>query len=165
MVNLKQSAEEFVVALANKDGAERIKAREALIEIGPSAVTELLKALGAPQQHVRWEAAKTLTAIADPSAADKLLEALGDEDSDVRWVVGEALIALRHAGLRPLLAGLTKSQDSEGLYKAAHHVLQVLANNADLAPIVRPVLDALDQSEPELAVPVAAERALASMSD
>ncbi len=165
MVNPKQSAEKFVVALANKDGAERIKAREALMQIGPSAVTELLEALGAPQQHVRWEAAKILTAIADPSAADKLLEALGDEDSDVRWVVGEALIALRQAGLRPLLAELTKSQDSEDLYKAAHHVLHDLANNTELAPIVKPVLDALGQSEPELAVPIAAERALANMSD
>jgi HEAT repeat protein len=161
----EQISEELVATLASKDGAKRIKTREALIQLGASAVVELLKALDDPQQHVRWEAAKILTAIADPSAAEKLLETLGDEDSDVRWVAGEALIALRHAGLRPLLAGLTKSQDSECLYKAAHHVLHVLANNAELAPIVKPVLDALDQSEPELAVPIAAERALASMPD
>jgi HEAT repeat protein len=165
MVNPKQSSEELVAALASKDGAERIKAREALIQIGPSAVTELLRALGAPQQHVRWEAAKILTAIADPSAAEKLVGTLGDEDPDVRWVAGEALIALRHAGLRPLLVGLTKSQDSEGLYEAAHHVLHDLANNIELAPIAKPVLDALGESEPELAVPIAAERALESMAD
>ena len=165
MVNQKQSSEELVAALACKDGAERIKAREAIVQSGASAVGELLKALDDPQQHVRWEAAKILTAIADPSAAEKLLEAIGDEDSDVRWVAGEALIALRHAGLRPLLAELTKSQDSEDLYKAAHHVLHDLANNTELAPIVKPVLDALGQSEPELAVPIAAERALANMPD
>jgi HEAT repeat protein len=164
-VNSEQTTKELVAALASKDGVERIKAREALIQIGSSAVAPLIESLDDSQQHLRWEAAKILTEISDPSAAEKLVETLDDEDSDVRWVVGEALIALRQAGLRPLLAELTKSQDSEDLYKAAHHVLHDLANDNELAPIVKPVLDALGQSEPELAVPIAAERALANMSD
>ena len=165
MGNSERSSEELVAALASTDGAERIKAREALIQIGSSAVAQLINALGDPQQHVRWEAAKALTGISDPSAAEKLVETLGDEDSDVRWVAGEALIALQRAGLKPLLTSLTKLQDSEGLYKAAHHVLHDVAKHAELASVVNPVLDALGQSEPEVAVPISAERALASMSD
>jgi HEAT repeat protein len=163
MSTSQHSSQELVATLASNDAAERIKARETLAELGASAVPDLLQALGDPEQHVRWEAAKTLAAIGDPSAAEKLSETLGDEESDVRWVAGEALIALGHAGLKPLLTRLTKSRDSAGLYKAAHHVLHDLAQNAKLAPVVKPVLTALGRSDPELAVPVAAERALASM--
>jgi HEAT repeat protein len=164
-MNSEQTTKELVAALASKDDVERIKAREALIQIGSSAVAPLIESLDDSRQHLRWEAAKILTAISDPSTAEKLVETLADEDSDVRWVAGEALIALRHAGLKPLLRRLTKSQDSAGLYKAAHHVLQDLAQHAELASVVRPILGALGKPEPEVAVPVAAERALTSMSE
>ncbi|MEO2013447.1 MAG: HEAT repeat domain-containing protein, partial [Fuerstiella sp.] len=85
---------------------------------------------------------------------------LGDEDTDVRWVAGEAMIALKRDAVKPLLYGLTTSQDSEGLYKSAHHVLRELSHIIDLGPLLAPVLKALDQPEPAVAVPVAAQSAL-----
>ena len=118
------NVDQLLAALAGKDVVERQKARNSLGEIGAAAVPGLITALDANQQHVRWEAAKTLTEIADPTAADALVQALGDEDTDVRWVAGEAMIALKRDAVKPLLNSLTKSQDSEGLYKAAHHVLR-----------------------------------------
>jgi HEAT repeat protein len=123
----------------------------------------LLAALDDRRQHVRWEAAKTLVEVADPAAAEALVQAVGDEDSDVRWVAGEALIALKTAAVRPLLNGLIKSQDSEGLYKAAHHVFHDLSQHGDLGATLKPVLKALGQSESEVAVPVAAQSALDNM--
>ncbi len=154
------NVDQLVAALAGKDGVERKKARHSLVEIGAAAVPGLIAALDDNQQHVRWEAAKTLTEIADPTAAAALVQTLGDEDTDVRWVAGEAMIALKRDAVKPLLYGLTTSQDSEGLYKSAHHVLRELSHIIDLGPLLAPVLKALDQPEPAVAVPVAAQSAL-----
>jgi HEAT repeat protein len=156
------SVEELVAALADKDAVKRKQGREALVRLGSSAVPRLLTALGDNQQHVRWEAAKTLAAIADPAAAETLVDALADKDSDVRWVVGEALIALGHETVKPLLTALTKSDLPDGVYQGAHHVLHDLAKRADLASLLNPVLKAFDEPEPGIAVPVAAAEALKS---
>ena len=163
MEEQEQNVEQLVAALADKDTVSRQHGRKALVRIGSAAVPSLLTALGDKRQHVRWEAAKTLAEIADPAASEMLVQALGDEDSDVRWVVGEALIALKRDALKPLLNGLAKSQDSEGFYTAAHHVLHDLSQHSDLGAALKPVLKALDQSESEVAVPVAAQSALNNM--
>ena len=81
----------------------------------------------------------------------------------MRWVASEAMIALQRDAVKPLLNSLTKSQDSEGLYKSAHHVFRDLSKRSDLGPLLAPVLKAFDQSEPEVAVPVAAYSALESL--
>jgi HEAT repeat protein len=159
-----RNADDLVGALADNDAAKRKSAREALVEIGASAVPSLLKTLDGAEQHVRWEIVKALTSIAEPSTAEPLVEALGDDDSDVRWVVGEALIALGHCAVKPLLTALAKSQDSEGYYPASHHVLHDLSKSAELAPLLAPVLAALGHSEPQVGVPVAAEDALAKLT-
>jgi HEAT repeat protein len=156
----QKNVDQLVADLGSKDAVERRDARGALVQIGSAAVPPLLNALDAPQQHVRWEAAKALAEIADPSAADKLVAALGDKDSDVRWVVGEGLIALGGGAVKPLLTTLTKSDLPDGVYQGAHHVLHDLAKRGDLAPQLDPVLKALDQLEPEIAVPQAAAEAL-----
>lgn len=161
----QQSSEQLVAALAGTDSAERIKVREALVQMGSAAVAPLVNALGDSQQHVRWEAAKALAAIADPSSAEKLVGTLNDKDTDVRWVAGEALIALGKKALKPLLTILLKKHDSYELYKAAHHVLHDIAKNSEFVSVVQPVLDALTQSEPAIAVPVAAQNALSSLTD
>ena len=156
----EQKVKDLMAAFDDEDIAKRQQAREALVELGSAAVPGLLAALGDPRQHVRWEAAKTLEGIADPVAADALVQALGDDDFDVRWVAAEALIALRRDALKPLMRGLTSSRDSEGMYKAAHHVIHHLASRGEQASLLEPLLEAFDEAEPELAVPVAADRAL-----
>jgi HEAT repeat protein len=156
----REDVDQLVAALGGKDGIERSGARAALVRIGSAAVPSLLTALDAPQQHVRWEAAKALAEIADPAAAERLVAALGDKDSDVRWVVGRALIALGRGAVRPLLTTLTKSDLPDGLYAGAHHVLHDLAQHSQLAPLLAPVLHAFDRPEPELAIPQAAAEAL-----
>ena len=65
---------------------------EKLGAIGKPAVPGLIECLYDPREHVRWEAAKTLSAIADPLTASALVTALEDEHEDVRWVSGEALV-------------------------------------------------------------------------
>ena len=154
---------QLLATLAGTDAVERRAARDALADVGSPAVPGLLAALEDKRQHVRWEAAKTLTAIADPTAAESLVHALADEDPDVRWVAGEAMIALQGDAVKPLLNALIKSQDSEGLYASAHHVLRDLSQPGELGPLLAPVLKALDESEPEIAVPIAAQRTLENL--
>jgi HEAT repeat protein len=156
-----KSVDQLVADLGSKDAGKRLAARAALVQIGSAAVPALLGALDAHDQHVRWAAGKSLTAIADPSAACKLVDALDDKDTDVRWVAGEALIALGRDAVEPLLARLTQSDPPGGMYQGAHHVLHDLVRERpDLAPLLMPVYQALDHPEPEVAVPVAAQEAL-----
>ena len=161
----KQNVDRLVADLGKKDAVERRDARAALVQIGSEAVPPLLDALDAPQQRVRWEAAKSLAEIAEPAAAERLIAALGDKDSDVRWVVGVALIALGRKAVKPLLTTLTKSDLPDGVYQGAHHVLHDLAKRGDLASLLEPVLKAFDEPEPEIAFPVAAAEALKSIRE
>ena len=151
---------QLVGDLSSENATDRMKAREALVAIGPAAVPALINALGASEQHVRWEAAKALAEIADPAATEKLVATLGDEHRDVRWVAGEALIALGPDVVKPVLAAVIKSDVPGGVYEGAHHVLHELAKRGKLASLLAPVLKAFKQPQPELSVPVAAENAI-----
>lgn len=154
------SLQELVASLASEDPVARQKAREKLVSTGGHDVTRaLLGKLVDPRQHVRWEAAKALTAIADPIAAPALMHSLEDDDEDVRWVAGEGLIALGKDGLLTALNGLTKRATSLDYCKAAHHVLHDLRERG-YADVVAPVLKALESSEPEATAPPAAYEAL-----
>jgi HEAT repeat protein len=160
----EKAVEELVAELASKDAKVRLDARASLVRLGSAATPSLLDALDAPQQHTRWEAAKALAEIRDSAAAERLVAALGDRDSDVRWVAGEALIALHTAAAKPLLSALKESDPLEGLYRGAHHVLRDLARHSDLTDILAPVIQALDEPEPEMSVPVAAQKALRGLA-
>jgi HEAT repeat protein len=157
--------DELVADLSSSDAVVRVRSRSALVNLGAATVPAVLKALDAPMPHTRWEAAKTLAQIPTATASKRLVEALGDEESDVRWVVGEALIALGSSAVKPLLEALTKSDLPVGFYQGAHHVLQALKKESDLAETLSPVIIALDSTEPELATPTAALQALQGLAD
>lgn len=158
----KQNVDRLAADLGSKSAVVCRDARAALVQIGSAAVPPLLDALDAPQQHIRWEAAKALAEIADPATVERLVAALGDKDSDVRWVVGGALIALGRVAVKPLLTTLTKSDLPDGVHQGAHHVLHDLARRGDLASLLEPVLKSFQKPEPAIAVPVAAAEALQS---
>ncbi|MCA9103679.1 MAG: HEAT repeat domain-containing protein [Planctomycetales bacterium] len=153
---------QLVSQLSSENPVERQDARAALVRINTDAVPHLIEVLDAPQQHLRWEAAKALADIADPAAAEPLVLRLGDEDTDVRWVAGEALIAIGRDAVRPLLDMLTRLGREDGIPEGAHHVVHDLAGEHELAPVLKPVLKAFDTAEPGTAVPLAAHHALAA---
>jgi HEAT repeat protein len=149
----------LVSELGGKDGLARQRARRSLVVLGALAVPSLTRALNDPNDHKRWEAAKTLGQIRDPVSAPALVRALEDRDFGVRWLAAEALIALDDKGLAPLLEAMTRHSASRWLREGAHHVLRMLADK-DLHDLVAPVLAALDGVEPVLEVPRAAQAAL-----
>ena len=155
---------DLISTLACKDAVERDSARWALVRIGRAAVEPLLEALGATDSHVRWEAAKALFSIAEPVAAPALVVALDDKDQNVRWLAAEGLCAVGPDALQPLLVALVANADSDWLRDGAHHVLHKLVKKDPAHPAAG-VLTALEQPEPQVAVPPAAEKALNALRD
>jgi len=153
------SVDEHLKALSSPDPVARAKGRKELVRIGEPAVAALVELLKHPQQHVRWEACKTLEGIAHPSAAGPLADTLADSDKDVCWVAGEALIALRRDGLEPLLVALMDKDRVPSLQPGSHHVAHELVKG-ELAEILGPLLVALSGPDVDLTVPVAAEKIL-----
>jgi HEAT repeat protein len=153
----------LVTDLANTDPIVRTKARKALVALGKIAVPSLIRPLSHRKPHVRWEAAKALCGIADPLAASALVNALDDRDGDVRWLAAEGLAALGRDGLQPLLAALFQRAQSSSFCEAAHHVCHALLKRKRLGPILRPLLAAMKESEPEVSVPPAAYAALSRL--
>jgi HEAT repeat protein len=151
----------LVTDLSSKDGLVRVRARLSLIAIGEQAVSPLVKALATKKQWVRWEAVKALGQIGSPAATEALVRALEDEMFDIRWLAAEGLIVIGRDALEPLLHALLERSDSEWLREGVHHVLHDLARRgSDLNDILQPVLAALEDIEPSLEVPLAAEAAL-----
>ena len=155
----------LVADLVGSDPAVRTKARQALVAIGEPAVPSLIQLLSHRKPHVRWEAAKALRDIADPIAASALVNALDDRNGDVRWLAAEAVAALGRDGLQPLLAALLQRAQSCWFCEGAHHVCHTLVKRKKLGPILRPLLAALRESEPEVAAPPAAYAALARLRE
>ena len=149
----------LVADLASKDPVVREDAREALVAAGKPAVGPLVGALFDRDSRVRWEAAKALVCIGDPSAAPALVRALGVDHFGTRWLAAEALIVLGCDALEPLLKALLDPANAVWLGEGAHHVLHELSRMYRL-PWLLPVMTALREREPGLAVPPAALAAL-----
>jgi HEAT repeat protein len=149
--------------LADRDGLQRQEARERLVAIGRPAVPHLIKALQSPNERVRWEATKALGEIRDPLAAPALVQTLEDEASAIRWLAAKGLIVLGRAGLRPLLKALEGHSDSLWMREGAHHVLHTLVREG-VADDMAPVLEALEDIEPSVEVPIAAYNVLKELN-
>jgi HEAT repeat protein len=149
----------LIARLSSPNPVAREKAREALVARGQASVEALITALSDTAHQVRWEAAKALICLRAPEAAPALIVALGDERYGIRWLAGEALISLGRKSVEPLLAALTTPFNVFWRAAGAHHVLRVLAEHESNKFLV-PVIEALEDLEPEVAVPMAAVAAL-----
>jgi HEAT repeat protein len=159
MIENQQKVELLIADLGSKDGVVRVRARKSLVAIGKPAVDPLVKALSSKRELVRWESAKAIGQIGDPTATLALVRALEDEMFDVRWLAAEALITIGKKALVPLLKALTRHSDSLWLREGAHHVFHDLSDRKSVG-VLRPVLTALEDSEPSVEVPPAANTAL-----
>ena len=161
------SVDSLIATLSSPDGLTRQKARIDLVRIGEPAVGALAAVLTGTPGVAHWEAAKALGQIASPSAAPALVDALEDNEFSVRWLAAEALVAVGGQGLAALLHALADRPTSGLLREGAHHVLHDLIAKRylleSLETAVKPVLAALDGSEPAVTVPGAAEKALTRM--
>lgn len=157
--------ESLVADFSSRDGAVRIAAREALVDIGQPAVDALVRTLADSRIQLRWEAAKALGTIADPTAAEALALALDDKVFDVRWLAAEGLIAIGRKAAAPVLRLVISCADSPLCRSGTHHVLHdLVASDEDLRETLAPVLAALDGVAASVTVPLAAEAAIAALA-
>jgi HEAT repeat protein len=158
------SIEALLTDLGNHDGLTRQQARIKLVRIGEPAVEALIRALKIPNEYVHWEAAKALSQIGSPRSTQALVEALKDDQFSIRWLAAEGLITIGQNSLKPLLQALMQDPKSKRLREGAHHVLYDLVHQGLLSPAERsqvmPVLTALNDVEPAVAVPRAVHQAL-----
>jgi len=154
-----ETIKSLIADLRSQDGIVRVRARKSLVAIGRRVVKPLTKALASKKDWVRWEAAKALGQIGDPAATQALVAALQDEMFDVRWLGAEGLIAIGRNAVAPLLTVLMEHGDSSRVREGAHHVLHDM-DRGNLDNILQPVLEALEDIEAAIEVPLAAEAAL-----
>ncbi len=127
-------------ALAERDVAERRRARRALVAIGREAIPGLGELLARGSFEARWEAALALGEIAVPEAVPALVLGLRDKEPDVRWLSAEGLISIGRPAVAPLLRSLIQHGESIELRRAAHHVIHDLKDRrlrAQLEPVLR----------------------------
>jgi len=143
----------------------RQSARQSLVALGGPAIGPLTDILLDPKQdwEARWEAAKALGEMGTSAVAPTLVRALEDPDFGVRWVAAEGLADLGRAGLPALMRGLIERPNSIWLRRRAHQALRMLAERGH-RELVAPVLAALEGTEPQATLPIAAERVLAQLT-
>ncbi len=149
--------------LNDKDGFVRMQVREILSCMGGSIIPDLVKKLSTADTQQRWEIIKVLECIQDPSSARILVEQLKDDHAGVRWAASNALIGLGRDAIRPLLEALTRDFDSLWLRQSAHHILHVFKDDGTLSETEEKVFQALEDIEPAVSVPWAANKALQSL--
>jgi HEAT repeat protein len=149
----------LIADLASKDGVVRVKARQQLVAYKKQSIAPLIRTLSNKNDWVRWEAAKALSQIGNNKAIKALLESLSDEKFEVRWLAAEGLIRIGRKAIVPLLETLVNNSDSYWLREGIHHVLHDM-NTGKITEVLRPVLGALEGTEPSLEVPPAAQKAL-----
>lgn len=152
---------EGLIAKLGKDhnGQERQHAREDLVAIGLPALPYLIQATRDSDAHRRWEVGKALGAIGNGEAAPALVTMLEDRDLSNRWVAAHSLSAMGKPAVVAVLHALVDRADSTWLREGAHHVLRDMAGSY-LGKYIAPVLQALDRSDAESLVPIAAHEAL-----
>lgn len=147
--------------LSSRDRIIREQAREALVSIGEPAFEPLIAAMSAKHYWARHEAALALGDMGNPAAIPALVKALEDEEGEVRWQASQSLSKFGSEGVVTLLQELTKRADSNWFRTGAHHILRnIYFRMSALQETLKPVLLALEDTQPELYAPVAAHAAL-----
>jgi HEAT repeat protein len=121
---MENKIKELINNLSSDNSIERIKARYELVKIGKPAIEYLIGLQYLNIAHIRWEAIKTLSQIADPDAIPILINALENDRFDVRWLAAEGLIDIGIESIKPLLIALEARQDSKFLIEGVHHILK-----------------------------------------
>jgi HEAT repeat protein len=162
MVTMDTHMKQLIEELSGRDGMGRKRARESLALIGAPAAAHLRPLLASPHKQVRWEALKTLAAIADPDSLQSFLAFLDDPNADLRWLAATGLIRLGPRSVRPVLQALTDPKAPRGRREMGRRVLGELAGHDDVLPgILAPLLEVIGGNDQA----VIAERAARALSD
>jgi HEAT repeat protein len=156
---LPDSIDSLLELLASEKPRMRTAARERLVEIGAEIIPRVLPLLAVPEEHLRWEGAKTIAGIGGPEAAVALASLLSDTSRDVRWVAAEGLVDAGDQSIEPMLHELIARSGIVWVREAGTFVIEGVMHEHN-SPYLRPVLKALHEQAPVFGVPIAAYQAL-----
>lgn len=145
--------------LTCKDVYKCRRARQALVDMGDPAVPYLVDALKSRKALVQWEAAKALGEIPGSPATEALVDAPANRAFDVRWLAAEGLVPRGREGLVVLMRALIDKSQLGWFREGAHLVLYDLSHK-NLANEVKPVLEALQDVDSSVKVPLKARALL-----
>ena len=154
----------LVAALNTHDEALAGQVRQALLQIGSSAVPGLLEAAHSPDPWVRWHALRALGDLRDARCIPALVEALADSDHAVAWMAARDLAPLGSRVVTPVLELLIRAQSTPWLMETAAYVLRQQRKPPQLAAILQPVIDSMHNVDYRITAPMAAERALEQLA-
>jgi HEAT repeat protein len=151
-------------SLDHRNDALAGAAVDALVQLGPRAVPALIDACRAPDEWVRWHAARALGRLRDPRAIAPLVELLDDPDAAVRWAAVQALQRYGAAAVEPAVRSLTTRAVTPTLADAAGHFLRQV-KEPRLAAVLRPLGEHLRDSYAAVSAPFIAERVLGELRE
>ena len=153
---------ELLRILDGQDGIAREQARAKLVEMGPLAISDLVRAAQGGSRQLRLETTKALATIADPKTATALA-AQFDDTLEIAWAAAEGVKRLGRDGAVAALRELVKHPNSHVVRVSAHHALRHM-EASDIRETVAPVAASLLDEEPITAVLVAADAALVTLA-
>ena len=161
----KETIHTLINSLSSDDPTERNRAQNRLSKIGKPAVNALITLTSQPQAALRREAASILGEIRVPSAIPALINLLVDEAFEVRWRAAESLIKMKRDSVVPLFQELQRGNRFESIWflEGVHHILRKLDEEGYLGPPSQKVLEAFEDPMKEIAIPMAAEKALEAL--
>ena len=146
----EEVVEPLVEALSDENSQVCITATDALIEIGPIAVIELIKSLKHEKVNVRCDATRALGELADTNAVEPIIEMLTDEWVNVRIYAVTSLGKLGDSRSVPALIDVLKNTKENELVRAgAAAALGVLRDQRALMPLRELIMVAEELGELE----------------
>lgn len=157
--DLSPAVDDLVKQLSSPDMVLRIRAREALVDVGAAAVPSICQLSETDNDHVRWECAKALAKIADPVSIDTLVGMLEDSEEGIRWDAAIGLINIGRRAVAPLLRAIIHRSKDYTILVGSRHVIHQFSK-APWGESLQPVYEALNSFCARESAPVEAARAL-----
>jgi HEAT repeat protein len=155
----ERSSAVLIRGLAIDRGAVHSEARQALQKMGPLAENAWIEALGHPDSHVRWHAARGIGDPVDVRSMEVLAEGLLDENHEVRWATADALARIGPPAVPATLSVISRTTPTTHTRQVAYHALHGV-HSRRLRERLKPLLEALQSPSGSAQAPEIARRLL-----
>jgi len=149
----------LIRGLAMDRGTVHSEAKQALQRLGPLAENAWIEALGHPDSHVRWHAARGMGDPINVRSMEVLAEGLLDENHEVRWATADALARIGPQAVPATLSVISRARLTTQTRQAAYHALHGVLSRR-LRERLKPLLEALQSPSGSAEAPAIARRLL-----
>ena len=149
----------LIRGLAIDRGTVHSEAKLALQRFGPLAENAWIEALGHPDSHVRWHAARGMGDPTNVRSMEVLAEGLLDENHEVRWATADALARIGPQAVPATLGVISRATMTTQTRQAAYHALHGVLSRRTRERL-KPLLEALQSPSGSAEAPAIARRLL-----